>query len=82
MSSNDLDFQEECFSLLGLQAPEDGRHTVEKCIKDRIISVITADDRNSYRSKEARSLFVDEAEQEPYCEELEEGEESVEYMDL
>ncbi|XP_021635214.2 type 2 DNA topoisomerase 6 subunit B-like [Hevea brasiliensis] len=52
LSSNDSDFQKECFSLLGLQSREIGEETVEESIKEKIISVIDMNDRKSQRSKE------------------------------
>lgn len=46
MSSNDLDFQTECASLLGLDSAEAGEEEiVESCIRDKIIGVIGMNDR-------------------------------------
>ncbi|KAG6397334.1 hypothetical protein SASPL_143501 [Salvia splendens] len=44
MSSLDLNFKRECFSLLGLPSPEHEKDIVENCIKDKIISVIATND--------------------------------------
>ncbi|XP_050205669.1 type 2 DNA topoisomerase 6 subunit B-like isoform X2 [Mercurialis annua] len=63
LTSNDSDFQEECFSLLGLQTKEIKEETVENCIKEKIISVINTNDRKSRKSTEmaaAPSLFEDD----------------------
>ncbi|XP_043805595.1 type 2 DNA topoisomerase 6 subunit B-like isoform X2 [Manihot esculenta] len=65
LSSNDSDFQEECFTLLGLQYREIGGETVEESIKEKIISVIDMNDRKSQTSKEvemapAPLLFEDD----------------------
>ncbi|KAI3451706.1 hypothetical protein Pfo_008371 [Paulownia fortunei] len=84
VSSHDLNFQGECFSLLGLQSQENEKNVVENCIKDKIISVIAMNDRNPWGTREAPTLFADHAQQEPYDpnEEYEEGEEAFGYMDL
>lgn len=65
MSSNDSDFQEECFTLLGLQSREIGGETVEESIKEKIISVVDMNDRKAQTSKEvemapAPLLFEDD----------------------
>lgn len=60
LSSNDLNFQGQCLSLLGLQCQESDRDTVEKCIKDKLISVISKYDSKSWESREASFLFVDD----------------------
>ncbi|XP_037497141.1 type 2 DNA topoisomerase 6 subunit B-like isoform X2 [Jatropha curcas] len=52
LSSNDPDFQEECFSLLGLQSREIRGETVEEIIKEKIISIIDVNDKKSQRSKD------------------------------
>ncbi|KAG8383994.1 hypothetical protein BUALT_Bualt04G0071700 [Buddleja alternifolia] len=53
LSSHDLNFQEECFSLLGLQSQANKRNAVENCIKDRIVSVVASSERNTWGSREA-----------------------------
>jgi len=46
MSSNDLDFQGECASLLGLHSVGAGEEElVESCIRDKIVGVIEMNDR-------------------------------------
>lgn len=46
MSSNDLDFHDECASLLGLHSVEAGNEeVVESCIREKIIGVIEMNDR-------------------------------------
>ncbi|KAK6125520.1 hypothetical protein DH2020_040754 [Rehmannia glutinosa] len=83
-SSHDLKFQRECLSLLGLGPQENEKNVIENCIKHKIISVIATKDRNSWGTKEATALFVDDAHQESYGsdEDYEEGEEALSYMDL
>ncbi|KAL0332545.1 UNVERIFIED_CONTAM: Type 2 DNA topoisomerase 6 subunit B-like [Sesamum calycinum] len=66
LSSHDKKFQGECFSLLGLQLQENERNIVENCIKDKIISVVARNDRNSWGTRDVPCLFVDDAPQEPY----------------
>ncbi|XP_015578627.1 type 2 DNA topoisomerase 6 subunit B-like isoform X1 [Ricinus communis] len=61
--SNDPDFQEECYSLLGLQTREIEQEIVKDCIKEKIISIIDTNDRKSRGSKEmatAPFLFEDD----------------------
>ncbi|KAK4780795.1 hypothetical protein SAY87_016901 [Trapa incisa] len=53
LSSNDMEFQEECLSLLGLRSQEVGDGKVEECIKDKIISVIELNDRKPQGCKDA-----------------------------
>ncbi|KAK6150900.1 hypothetical protein DH2020_015832 [Rehmannia glutinosa] len=74
-SSHDLKFQRECLSLLGLEPQENEKNVIENCIKHKIISVIATKDRNSWGTKEATALFVDDAHQESYGpdEDYEEG---------
>ncbi|XVE75032.1 hypothetical protein DITRI_Ditri12bG0064800 [Diplodiscus trichospermus] len=81
MSSNDSDFQSECISLLGLlQSQEVGGETIEDCIKERIISVIEANDRKPEKSKEAAPfLFEDECPQDPYFGEYEDEHQPVDF---
>lgn len=59
MSSLDLSFKRECFSLLGLPSPEYEKDIVEKCIKDKIISVVATNDSTSSSrgTKKAPALF-------------------------
>ncbi|KAL3844834.1 hypothetical protein ACJIZ3_002237 [Penstemon smallii] len=83
LSSNDLNFQEECISLLGLQLSEGNeRNVVEECIKDKLLSVIATNDRNYCGTREAPCLFIDDAHQQPDDEEYEEGAEAIGYLDL
>ncbi|KAF7809301.1 type 2 DNA topoisomerase 6 subunit B-like [Senna tora] len=65
MSSNDIDFQIECLSLLGLQSEEAGPEIVENHIKERIVSVIDMNDKKAQKTKEnAPFLFEDDRLQE------------------
>ncbi|XP_047965963.1 type 2 DNA topoisomerase 6 subunit B-like [Salvia hispanica] len=57
MSSLDLNFKRECFSLLGLPTPEHEKDIVENCIKDKIVSVIATNDNGRRGTKEAPALF-------------------------
>ncbi|XP_057769048.1 type 2 DNA topoisomerase 6 subunit B-like isoform X2 [Salvia miltiorrhiza] len=57
MSSLDLDFKRECFSLLGLPSPESEKDIIENCIKDKIISVVATNDSGGRGTKEAPVLF-------------------------
>ncbi|XP_059656119.1 type 2 DNA topoisomerase 6 subunit B-like [Cornus florida] len=85
LSSNDLDFQGECFSMLGLQFQEIEGKVVENCIKERIISVIEMNDRKPRKGREdAPVLFDDDCFQEPDLldEEYEEGEDAFSSLDL
>lgn len=83
MTSHDLSFKRECFSLLGLSSPENEKDVVENCIKDKIISVVAKHDGSSCGTKEAPALFVDNAPQEVHgADEEYEGEgDAFEYMD-
>ncbi|PON98967.1 hypothetical protein TorRG33x02_052040 [Trema orientale] len=66
LSSNDVDFQQQCFSLLGFQSQGVGGEFVEACIKEKIISVIEMNDKKPHRSKDvAPFLFEDDSFQEP-----------------
>ncbi|OIW10572.1 hypothetical protein TanjilG_15944 [Lupinus angustifolius] len=61
LSSSDLDFQGECFSLLGLQSQEVGTENVENCIKERIVSVIETNDKKPHKTNEVEPfLFEDD----------------------
>ncbi|XP_073127456.1 type 2 DNA topoisomerase 6 subunit B-like [Henckelia pumila] len=85
LSSNDLNFQRQCLSLLGFQCQESDRDNVEKCIKDKLISVISKHDNKSWQSREASFLFVDDDAQQERIgadEEYEEGEEVFPYPDF
>lgn len=85
LSSNDLNFQGQCLSLLGLQSQESDRDTVEKCIKDKIISVISKHDSKSWESREASFLFEDDYAQQELIgadKDGEEGEEVFPYPDF
>ena len=65
LSSSDLDFQGECFSLLGLQSQEVGTDIMENCIKERIVSVIEMNDKKPHKTQEAAPfLFEDDRVQE------------------
>lgn len=79
LSSDDSDFQGECFSLLGMQMGKFEGESIEKCIKDKIMSAIDMNDRKppSLRCRAtAPFLFGDDHLQEPeYMDEYEEGEE-------
>ncbi|KAJ0038257.1 hypothetical protein Pint_22954 [Pistacia integerrima] len=77
LTSNDSEFQQECYSLLGLQSQDNEGEFVQDCIKEKIISVIETNDRKPQRSKEiAPCLFEDHCLQEPNFddEEYDEGE--------
>lgn len=85
LTSNDLNFQEECISLLGLQCQEIETDNVENCIREKIISVIELNDRRPQKSREsAPFLFEDEGFEDPEFmeEEYEEGEEVLSSLDL
>uniref|UniRef100_M1CGP5 Uncharacterized protein n=1 Tax=Solanum tuberosum TaxID=4113 RepID=M1CGP5_SOLTU len=85
LSSNDLNFQEECCSLLGVQSQEGNTDNVGNCIREKIISVIRLNDRNSYKHKEAPTfLFEDDCfQKEDFMdEEYQEGEEAYNSLDL
>lgn len=84
MSSNDPDFQGECFSLLGLQSREIGADVVEDCIQEKIVSVIEMNDRKSRQRKVvAPFLFEDDCDQDSNYQdkEYEEGEDEFSYVD-
>lgn len=59
-SSNDSDFQEECYSLLALQVEGAGSIPVETCLKEKIMSVIDMNDRKSQKSKETAPLLFED----------------------
>ncbi|XP_055829297.1 type 2 DNA topoisomerase 6 subunit B-like [Solanum dulcamara] len=84
-SSNDLNFQEECCSLLGVQSQEVNTDNVGNCIREKIISVIGLNDRNSQKHKEAPTfLFEDDCfQKEDFMdEEYQECEEAYNSLDL
>ncbi|CAK7332667.1 unnamed protein product [Dovyalis caffra] len=84
LSSNDPDFQGECFSLLGLQSREIRGDTVEDCIQAKIISVIEMNDRKSGQRKTVVPfLFEDDCHQDSNYQdkEYEEGEDEFSYWD-
>lgn len=84
-SSNDLNFQEECCSLLGVESQEVNTDNVGNCIREKIISVIGLNDRNSQKHKEAPTfLFEDDCfQKEDFMdEEYEECEEAYNSLDL
>ncbi|GAB4839781.1 hypothetical protein Ancab_020491 [Ancistrocladus abbreviatus] len=85
LSSDDHTFQEECFSLLGLQPESIGRDIVENCITGKIVSAIAMDDRRPTRcSLAAPSLFQEDCLQQPDCQrdEYGDGEECCSFMDI
>ncbi|GFQ00360.1 hypothetical protein PHJA_002180000 [Phtheirospermum japonicum] len=85
LSSHDFNFQADCLSLLGLQSPENEKNVVENCIKDKIISVVAANDWNARVTREASTLFSDDAHhQESYGldDEYEKGDETFSYMEM
>ncbi|KAJ6323698.1 hypothetical protein OIU76_011065 [Salix suchowensis] len=84
LSSNDPDFQGECFSLLGLESRELGANAVEDCIQEKIVSVIEMNDRKPrQRNVVAPSLFEDDCDQDSNYQdkEYEEGEDEFIYLD-
>ncbi|BAT99530.1 hypothetical protein VIGAN_10097900 [Vigna angularis var. angularis] len=62
LSSSDLDFQGECFSLLGLQSQEVGTEIVESCIEERIVSVIEMNDKKPNNSQQVAPYLFEELE--------------------
>ncbi|KAL3630300.1 hypothetical protein CASFOL_023284 [Castilleja foliolosa] len=85
LSSHDSNFQAECLSLLGLQSAENENNMVEKCIKEKIISVVAANDTNTRATREASTLFSDDAHHQGshgLDDEYEIGDETFCYMDL
>ncbi|XP_069155414.1 type 2 DNA topoisomerase 6 subunit B-like isoform X2 [Solanum lycopersicum] len=84
-SSNDLNFQEECCSLLGVQSQEVNINNIGNCIREKIISVIGLNDRNSHKHKEAPTFLFDDDcfQKEDFMdEEYQEGLESYNSLDL
>lgn len=73
LSSNDLNFQGKCCSLLGVQPPDMNMEAVEYSIRERIVSVIGKNDQKPQRSREAAEiLFEDQCFMEDEYQELEE----------
>ncbi|KAK7307224.1 hypothetical protein VNO77_40093 [Canavalia gladiata] len=60
LSSSDLDFQGECFSLLGLQSQEVRTEIVENCIEERIVSVIEMNDKKPNNPQEVAPFLFEE----------------------
>lgn len=60
LSSNDLDFQGECLSLLGLQSQEVGPGDVENHLEEKIVSVIEMNDKKAKTKEAATLLFEDD----------------------
>uniref|UniRef100_A0A803LJA9 Type 2 DNA topoisomerase 6 subunit B-like n=1 Tax=Chenopodium quinoa TaxID=63459 RepID=A0A803LJA9_CHEQI len=79
LSSDDSNFQSECFGLLGMQMDNIEEEAIEKCIKDKIMSAIDMNDRKppNLRCRAAAPfLFGDDHLQEPeYMDEYDDGEE-------
>lgn len=80
LSSDDSNFKGECLSILGLQLGNIEEDSVEKCIKDKIISAIDMNDSKPPQlrcTETAPFLFGDDHIQEPeyMLDECEEGEE-------
>ncbi|MCD7455735.1 hypothetical protein HAX54_029378 [Datura stramonium] len=85
LSSNDLNFQEECCALLGVQSQEVNTDNFGNCIREKIISVIGLNDHNSQKRKEAQTfLFEDDCfQKEDFMdEEYQEGEETYNSLDV
>ncbi|XP_028754436.1 type 2 DNA topoisomerase 6 subunit B-like [Neltuma alba] len=60
LSSNDLEFQGECLSLLGLQSQRVGAEIVENRIVQRIVSVIEMNDKKDQKTQEAAPFLFDD----------------------
>lgn len=60
LSSSDLDFQRECFSLLGLQSQDVGAEIMENSIKEKIVSVIEMNDNEPDKPKEIAPFLFEE----------------------
>lgn len=83
-ASKDMDFQSECFSLLGLQSLEIKEGIVEDCIKEKIIKVIDGNDKKPQKAREAAPFLFEDCsngQNEEYNEEGEEDEGSFIFMD-
>ncbi|XP_030545066.1 type 2 DNA topoisomerase 6 subunit B-like isoform X5 [Rhodamnia argentea] len=83
LSSNDMEFQGECLSLLGLLTGVEAE-IVEECVKDKINAVIELNDRKPERCKDSVPLlFEDDRLQEMNFEdECEEGDDSYDSLDI
>ncbi|OVA16987.1 hypothetical protein BVC80_9043g30 [Macleaya cordata] len=84
LTSNDLEFQGECISLLGLQSQEFDEENVENHIKDKIIAVIEMNDRKPQKNREsAPFLFADvRIQEQEFQDEEDGGEEEFDILDL
>ncbi|KAF6165293.1 hypothetical protein GIB67_042709 [Kingdonia uniflora] len=84
LSSNDIDFQKECISILGLKSQDADEKKVEGCIRKKITAVIETNDRKPQRNREsAPFLFEDDRNEEPKFEDEEDaGEEDFDLLDL
>ncbi|XP_058772297.1 type 2 DNA topoisomerase 6 subunit B-like [Vicia villosa] len=60
LSSSDLNFQRECFSLLGFQSKDVGTEIMENSIKEKIVSVIEMNDKDPDKSKEIAPFLFEE----------------------
>lgn len=60
LSSSDLNFQRECFSLLGLQSQDVGTEIMQNSIKEKIVSVIEMNDKDPDKSKEIAPFLFEE----------------------
>ncbi|XP_038885431.1 type 2 DNA topoisomerase 6 subunit B-like isoform X2 [Benincasa hispida] len=58
--SNDMDFKNECLSILGLQTHQSEGGIVEETIKKMIISAIEGNDRRPQRLKEVAPLLFED----------------------
>ncbi|XP_057948999.1 type 2 DNA topoisomerase 6 subunit B-like isoform X2 [Malania oleifera] len=83
LSSNNSNFQEECFSLLGLPSQEIRGEIVECCITGKIVSVVETNDRKPSKSAEAAPFLFEDCFHEPDIQEGEyEDEETYSTLDL
>ncbi|XP_038982982.1 type 2 DNA topoisomerase 6 subunit B-like isoform X2 [Phoenix dactylifera] len=86
MSSNDLDFQSECATLLGLHPFDAGSEgVVEACIRGKIIKIVEMNDIKPKAERDAAPcLFKSECQSEEDCgdEENEGAEEDVSVLDF
>lgn len=84
LSSCDINFKKECFSVLGLQCQKLEASGLENCIKDKILSAIGSNDRKAQRTREpAAILFQNECFQLDFQDEdYEDGEEMFSSLKL
>ncbi|CDP13173.1 unnamed protein product [Coffea canephora] len=84
LSSCDINFKKECFSVLGLQCQKLEASGLENCIKDKILSAIGSNDRKAQRTREpAAVLFQNDCFQLDFQdEEYEDGEEMFSSLNL